>query len=399
MLRRRRSLCLRACSLAVLLSAGLASQTANAQSAQKKELEELRNRIEALQKELEKSESSKADAADALRDSERAISKSNRRLFELSNERKRINARIRELQQQSDELTQRIAKERDSLANLIHRQYLAGQPESLRLLLNRQDANETARQLHYFTYISKARAKLIASLRGSLDELDKVTKQVEAQSERLAQLEKDEAKEKQALQQQKRARQKVLSKASDDIARQRNQISKLKEDEQRLTTLIKKLAEEAERRRREARLKNQSLPDASLNNSAFRKLKGRLRLPVIGELTNRYGRPRKDTGLSWKGLFIAAKEGDEVKAIAPGEVVYADWLRGFGNLLILDHGSGYMSLYGNNEALFRRVGDRLSAGDTIASVGNSGGSEESGLYFELRHNGKPFDPLPWVRLK
>ena len=399
MLRRRRSLCLRACSLAVLLSAGLVCQTAIAQSDEKKELEELRNRIDALQKELDKSESSKADAADALRDSERAISKSNRRLFELKNERKRINARIKELQQQSAELTQRIVRERKSLANLIYRQYLAGQPESLRLLLNRQDANETARQLHYFTYISKARAKLIASLRASLDELDTVRKQVQAQSERLARLEKDETGEKRALQKQKRDRQRVLSKASDDIARQRNQISKLKQDEQRLTTLIKKLAEEAERRRREARLKNQSLPDASLNNSAFRKLKGRLRLPVIGELTNRYGRPRKDTGLSWKGLFIAAKEGDEVKAIAPGEVVYADWLRGFGNLLILDHGSGYMSLYGNNEALFRRVGDRLGAGDTIASVGNSGGSEESGLYFELRHNGKPFDPLPWVRLK
>ena len=399
MLRQRRCLCLRACSLAVLLVAGLASQPAIAQSEQKKELDELRNRIEALQKELEKSESSKADAADALRDSERAISKSNRRLFELTNERRRINAKINDLQKQSDQLTQRIAKERESLAKLLHRQYLAGQPESLRLLLNPQDANETARQLHYFSYVSRARAKLIGNLRTSLDELDKVTDQVRAQSERLARLEKEETQEKQALQKQKRARQKVLSKASNDIARQRNQISKLKEDEQRLTTLIKKLAEEAERRRQAARLKNQSLPDASLNNAAFRKLKGRLRLPVIGELTNRYGRPRKDTGLSWKGLFIAAKEGDEVKAIAPGEVVYADWLRGFGNLLILDHGSGYMSLYGNNEALYRRVGDRLNAGDTIASVGNSGGSEESGLYFELRHNGKPFDPLPWVRLK
>ena len=194
-------------------------------------------------------------------------------------------------------------------------------------------------------------------------------------------------------------RQKVLSKASDDIARQRNEISKLKRDEQRLTELIKKLAAEAERRRQAARLKNQALPDESLNNSQFGKLKGRLRLPVIGELTNRFGQPREDSGLSWKGLFIAANEGDRVKAIAPGEVVYADWLRGFGNLMILDHGAGFMSLYGNNEALFRQVGDRLGAGDTIASVGNSGGNAESGLYFELRRNGRAFDPLPWVRLK
>mgnify|MGYP001815372029 CR=1 FL=1 len=170
-----------------------------------------------------------------------------------------------------------------------------------------------------------------------------------------------------------------------------------------MTELIKKLAAEAERRRQkereQARLKNQSLPDSSANNSEFRKLKGKLRLPVIGELTNRFGRPRKDSGLSWKGLFIAASPGGEVKAIASGHVVYADWLRGFGNLLILDHGSGYMSLYGNNEALFRQVGDRLGAGETIATVGNSGGNPDSGLYFELRHKGKPFDPLPWVNLK
>ncbi len=391
--------CLHACCLATLLVVASTSYTVTAQTEQKEELKELRSRIEALQKELEKSESSKSQAADALRDSERAISKANRRLFELTNERKRINAKIKQLQQQSSELEQRIADERQSLSKLIHRQYLAGQPESLRLLLNRQDANEIARQLHYFGYVSKARAELIGTLRSSLDELNDVTEQVRDQSQRLARLEKEEAKQKKSLEKQKRARQKVLSKTSDDIARQRNEITKLKEDEQRLTTLIKKLAEEAERRRKAARLKNQALPDASLNNAAFRKLKGQLRLPVIGELTNRYGRPRKDTGLSWKGLFIAAKEGDEVKAIAPGQVVYADWLRGFGNLLILDHGSGYMSLYGNNEALYRRVGDRLSAGDTIASVGNSRGSANSGLYFELRHNGKPFDPLPWVRLK
>jgi septal ring factor EnvC (AmiA/AmiB activator) len=103
--------------------------------------------------------------------------------------------------------------------------------------------------------------------------------------------------------------------------------------------------------------------------------------------------------LSWKGLFIAANEGDMVRSIARGQVIYADWLRGFGNLMIIDHGAGYMSLYGNNEALLRQIGDQLKAGDMIASVGNSGGNPESGLYFELRHNGRPFDPLPWVRLK
>lgn len=376
-----------------------ASQPASTQTQQNAELNELRSKIEQLQKELEKSEEYKSEAADALRKSERAISKANRRLFELANERKSINTRIRQLEIKAARLEKRIDSERESLARLIHRQYLAGQPESLRLMLNRQNANETARQLHYFGYVSKARAELIGALRSSLDELSDLTQAVQAESARLQKLEKEESGQKKALEKQKRARKKVLSKASSDIALQRNQISKLKRDEQRLTALIKKLAAEAEKRRQQARLKNQSLPDASANNSAFRKLKGKLRLPVIGELTNRFGRPRKDSGLSWKGLFIAAKEGGVVKAIAPGQVVYADWLRGFGNLLILDHGSGYMSLYGNNEALFRQVGDRLGAGETIASVGNSGGNPDSGLYFELRHKGKPFDPLPWVNLK
>jgi len=370
-----------------------------AQTVQKKELNELRGQIEALQKRLEKTEESRTEAADALRKSERAISKANRRLFELNNDRKKFDKEKIRLQSEVADVHSRIELQREALARLIYREYLAGQPESIRLMLNGQDPNETARQLHYLSYVSRARARLIGGLRASFDELSDLTQQVRDQGNRLRNLEKEESKQKKTLEKQKRARKKVFAKASDDITQQRKQISKLKRDEQRLTTLIKRLAEEAEKRRKQARLRNQALPDQSLNNSAFRKLKGRLRLPVIGELTNRFGRPRQDGGLSWKGLFIAAKEGDMVRSIARGQVIYADWLRGFGNLMIIDHGAGYMSLYGNNEALLRQIGDQLKAGDMIASVGNSGGNPESGLYFELRHNGRPFDPLPWVRLK
>ncbi len=393
----------RANLFAAVLIASIGALTAanpvGAQTAQKEKLDELRSQIESLQKGIEKSEENRTEAADALRKSERAISKANRRLFELGNDRKKINAEVRSLQNNAADLESRIDAEREALARLIYRQYLAGQPESIRLMLSRQDPNETARQLRYLSYVSRARAQMIGRLRTSFNELSDLTEQVRDQSTLLRNLEKEESKQKKVLVKQKRARKKVLSKASDDIARQRNQISKLKRDEQRLTTLIKRLAEEAEKRRKQARLRNQALPDGSVDNTAFGKLKGRLRLPVIGELTNRFGRPREDGGLSWKGLFIAANEGDMVRSIAPGQVIYADWLRGFGNLLIIDHGSGYMSLYGNNEALLKQIGDRLSAGDMIAFVGNSGGNPESGLYFELRHNGRPFDPLPWVRLK
>lgn len=138
--------------------------------------------------------------------------------------------------------------------------------------------------------------------------------------------------------------------------------------------------------------------DASLAAKPFASLKGRLRLPVRGELANRFGAAREESGAPWKGLFIRSITGETVHAIADGRVVYADWLRGFGNLLILDHGEGYMSLYANNEGLLRQVGETVRSGDPVAQVGASGGHEESGLYFELRRDGKPFDPLKWVIL-
>jgi septal ring factor EnvC (AmiA/AmiB activator) len=119
---------------------------------------------------------------------------------------------------------------------------------------------------------------------------------------------------------------------------------------------------------------------------------------VRGELANRFGSPRSDGGVLWKGLFIAARAGEEVRAVADGRVVFSDWLRGFGNLLIIDHGDAFMSLYGNNEALFKRVGDIIHGGEAVAAVGNSGGNARSGLYFELRHQGKPLDPLDWVKM-
>jgi septal ring factor EnvC (AmiA/AmiB activator) len=116
-------------------------------------------------------------------------------------------------------------------------------------------------------------------------------------------------------------------------------------------------------------------------------------------VAGRYGNPRADGGPPWTGLFILARAGEEVRAVAAGRVVFADWLRGFGNLLIIDHGGAYMSLYGYNESLFKQVGDVIHAGDAVAAVGNSGGTADSGLYFELRHEGRPLDPASWIGVK
>jgi septal ring factor EnvC (AmiA/AmiB activator) len=196
----------------------------------------------------------------------------------------------------------------------------------------------------------------------------------------------------------------VLARLSDRIQAQRREVDKLKRDEKRLAKLIEGLGRIVARPKGAARpqgpaLRNERTPDAAQGDGAFAQLKGRLSLPTRGELANRFGTPRQEGGTTWKGIFIRAQNGAEVKAIAPGRIVFADWLRGFGNLAIVDHGDGYLSVYGNNESLFKAVGQPVKPGETIASVGNSGGNPETGLYFELRHLGQPLDPLKWVSLK
>ena len=144
--------------------------------------------------------------------------------------------------------------------------------------------------------------------------------------------------------------------------------------------------------------RNELTPDASVQDGAFAALRGKLRLPIRGDVTAKFGSKRGE-GPTWKGLFIRAEEGTEVKAIAAGRVVFAEWLRGFGNLIIVDHGSQYMTIYGNNQSVLKHAGDAVKPGEVIASTGNSGGNEQSGLYFEMRHQGRAFDPLGWVTIR
>ena len=189
-----------------------------------------------------------------------------------------------------------------------------------------------------------------------------------------------------------------MLKVSRQIESQRREISTLKRDEARLARLIERLTQMLARAKPPGP-RNERVPDAGVVTGAFGQLKGHLSLPVRGQVKNRFGTQREGSGVLWKGLFIASPTGQDVKAIAPGRVVFADWLRGFGNLMIVDHGEGYMSLYGNNESLFKQVGDSTKSGETIAAVGNSGGNMDSGLYFEIRYQGVAFDPLGWVSLR
>lgn len=391
---------LRLIFLVILLVSAGAAAGATSPNRAKEDLRQLRDKIEALQKRLADAEESKNEAADALKESEGAISDASRTLRELGQQSREANQRLAELRAASQQSESTLGTQQALLARLLYQQYLGGQSEPLKLLLNREDPNQIARQLHYFSYISRARAGLIENLRSRLTEIKDLARQVEQQVAELAAIAAEQTVQKKRLEREKLARSQVLVRISRNIQKQKHEIGTLRRDENRLTRLIEQLARivaRAPARSSSApRLKNERLPDTSGDGSPFRQLKGRLALPVRGELSNRFGSPRSDSGLMWKGLFIASKAGEEVRAIAAGRVVFADWLRGFGNLLIIDHGDGYMSLYGNNETLYKQVGDALRGGETIAAVGNSGGNADSGLYFEIRHQGRPFDPLSWV---
>jgi septal ring factor EnvC (AmiA/AmiB activator) len=352
-----------------------------------------------MQREMDKTSESKSEAADSLRESERAISNSNRKLAQLAAQQHTADIKLINLQAQQQRQSSNMAGQQILLGKLLYQQYLGGKQEYLKLLLNNQNPNQVVRDIQYYQYIARARAAWLAVLRNDLAALDTASRAILEQRSELALLRTDQAAQKLILEKEQRARKRMLIKISKQLHQQRREINHLQHDESRLAQLVDKLTKMLAQPKSKSLFRNDNLPDNHFDGSPFDQLKGLLTLPVRGEVTNRFGALRTDSSVRWKGLFLKAPSGQAVKAIAAGQVVYADWLRGFGNLLIIDHGKGYMSLYGNNETLYKQVGDVLRGGDTIATVGNSGGNEDFGLYFELRHESMPLDPMKWMATK
>jgi septal ring factor EnvC (AmiA/AmiB activator) len=379
--------------LFLLCSCLLAGSAFGASKTQQKseELKQLQSRIDKLKREIENAEGTKADVLDELKDSEQSISEINRALHDLARDQRQLGADLAQLRRDSDALRARIETQRAQLARLLVLQYEGGAQDSLRVLLNRQDPNAVARDIEYYGHIARARGKLIAGLKADLAQAEEAEREAREKNAELMQIQVQQKRDMQALQKEAAGRRSTLARLDKQITSRRKQVKQLEQDEKRLTRLIERLAKAVA-----APKKRPAGASGAPAASEFERLKGRLKLPVDGALTNRFGAPRAETGVPWKGLFIRAAEGSPVKALAAGRVVFADWLRGFGNLLIIDHDDGYMSLYGYNEALLKPVGASVQAGETISTAGSSGGNAESGLYFEVRLQGKPVDPLPWV---
>lgn len=378
-----------------------AANPAKTQEEARQQQRELRERISALQKKLAAAEEIKSEVSDALRESEQAISEANRELRLLNRQSRESNTKLGKLQKSSQDTAHALRTQQDLLGRMLRQQYLQGQSDALRLVLNREDPNEMARQLHYLAHIARARTQLVEGLRNNLREIDRLKAEIADEAAAITRITAEQTAQRKRLEQEKRARAGVLSRVSRDIRVQQREMRAMQANENRLARLVDQLSKLVRKPAPSTRprQRTETVPSSRNDDSPFAALRGKLALPVRGELGNRFGSPRSDGGVTWKGLFIAARSGDDVRAVADGRVVYADWLRGFGNLLILDHGDNYMTLYANAEALLKQVGDAIRGGETVATVGNSGGNPESGLYFEMRHEGRPFDPLQWVKLR
>ena len=376
------------------------------------DLAALRARIDSLRTELEGRESDRREARDALRASEVAISGANRSLKtqesaarEAREEIGRIGARRsqqeRALEAQQEALGRLLAAR--AVANLTGgaSANTAGVPDFVRLALSGEDLGDAARKLHYLAYVSRDAARVIESQRAGLAELARLREASEGKARELAAIEIESRAAREQLLKERREHKRVFERVSADVRSTRREMKVLQADEARLTRLVEELGKLLAARPGAGYGRVTTIPDpgSALPGGNFSQFKGRLRLPVRGELVGRYGAQRSTGTASAKGVFIRAPEGEQVRAVAPGRVVYADWMRGFGNLLIVDHGDAFLSIYGNNESLLKQAGDAVMLGEAVATVGQSGGNEETGLYFELRHLGRPFDPLSWVTSK
>lgn len=406
-------------ALSFLSTAGYSTTSGAAPvETKKKSLDSVRARIESLRQDMSKTEKSKQDVSQLLRATETAIADINRRLQQLAQERRAVEEKLATLQAQTKRLEEQTSAQQSHLAQLLNRQFMSGDADPLSILLAGRDPNFIARDQYFLTQLSRAKANLVQQLRATLNERQRLTEAVLEQQTQLIDIARREQESRSQLLMRQQQRAATLAELGKRLRGQKTEIASLRRDEQRLTNVIAALA--AASRKKTTKPPKIGAGDAAILpspsgssaahkntyaardydpgpvNGAFSALRGRLRMPVSGQILARYGSARAEGGTTWKGLFIRATEGEPVHAVAAGKIVFAEWLRGFGNVLIIDHGNDFLSVYANNEALLGAVGTTVTAGQSIATVGNSGGHPDPGLYFELRHRGQAFDPLKWI---
>ncbi len=325
----------------------------------------------------------------ALRQQEQAINNIVKRTRETQNRLDNSKRSINELNRQSDALKKQKANQIEQLKALLNSHYRQGKYSDVSNLFNGKDAQQTDRMTVYLKYLSDARTKAIHKLSETDQALKQKQQQLEQQAKQWSALLTELNSDKQKLEGEQRAQQITANAIRRQINNDTAQLSELNENKRRLEIAIQQAEKQAEEARRLAAQKNQPI------GKGLNQYKGKLIWPTKGKILQRYGSPQSGQ-LRWNGMVIAAKEGSEVKATHGGTIVLSSWLRGYGLMIVIDHGQGDMSFYGYNQALLRNVGDTVAAGEAIALVGNSGGQSTASLYFEIRRKGTPTNPQPWL---
>lgn len=348
-----------------------------------RELEQVRDQISDLKKSLDRSASDRDRLTAELQEAEVEISEKRIRLKELERERDFSTRRKAELDAQLAKREAELDEEARELATQVRAAYMSGSQERIKLLLNQRDPATIGRLMAYYGYLSEYRSENIGLVTAAIRDLVQLRGQVAAEEARIADLARVRYDELSKLGVAQDKRKALLASLKERISGQGREVERLAAQEKDLSRLIAELTS--------------ILSDYPISSEApFTTHKGRLTWPVAGTLTHDFGQPRVSGQLKWNGVVLAAARGKEVRSVYHGRVEFADWLAGMGLLLIVNHGEGYMTLYGYNETLLKNTGDWVAPGDVIATVGDSGGQAQPGLYFEIRKGTQPVNPRQWI---
>ena len=331
-------------------------------------LEALRDRIQAIEHRLDRSRAEESRVSRSLREVETRLSRTRRELAETAQRLEHQQARLQALQQEQVQLGQELARHREGLGQYLRTAFMLGRQESIKLVLNQEDPQRLGRTLTYYRYLARDRAEAVSQARRALQELAAVERDIDAQLAALEATRERRAGQQQDLERQQAERSTLLARLRREIRTDQDQLARMEQDEQRLQELLEELRRALD-----------DVRELDRHQRPFASLRSELAWPVAGKLIHRFGQAREHRGLRWRGVFIAAGAGEPVRAVSRGRVAFADWLRGFGLLIIVDHGDGYMSLYGHNQALFREPGDWVEGGEVLARVGDTGGALETGV--------------------
>lgn len=353
---------------------------------QREKLLKLKKTIADLQGTLARDRSKHGKLRAQLRQAEKAIGGLIRQIDIVDRKLEQQTKRMKSLRTERKALRTDLLRQRRALAGQIRTAYAMGRQEYMKMLLNQQDPRVMGRTLVYYDYLNRARTAKIGVIDESVQKLEELELRIGEQTVILERTRTEQLAQKRKLEKSRVSRAQVLDKLNKKIRTREEKLQLYRADARQLETLMEGLRD--------------ALADVPANagkRKAFKSQRGRLQLPVRGKITAKFGSKRKAGGFRWQGVMIRARQGADVKTVSHGRVAFADWLRGFGLMVIVDHGDGYMSLYGHNESLYVETGDWVEAGDVVAAVGNSGGLQRTGLYFEIRSNGKPTNPLRWCK--